>query len=217
MLRIRDMEQQQRPRERLLNKGAHALSDAELLAILLRTGTKQRNSMELAQTMLAKYSLGSLSQIPIENIHGIGLAKTCSILAALELGKRACTQKEEKKVISCIDDIGPRYQRLLSNASKESFYVLCLNARRQIIKELCVSTGTVDASLVHPREFFQAALMCNACAVIALHNHPSGDPTPSEEDYKVTEQLDKAGQMLGIPLLDHIVVGVHGYKSAVRD
>lgn len=216
---VRELSQNERPREKMALRGPSVLSEAELIAILLRTGTRTQSSIEIAQRLLAKFSLIEVAKLSVDMIasyKGLGKAKACSLIAALELAKRMAAMEFHKEKIESMEDIGPRYQQLLGHESVESFYGVFLDTRQKIIREEKITSGTVNASLIHPREFFRAAILCGASAAIAIHNHPSGDPDPSDEDRVVSETLAKAGEMLGIPLLDHVVVGRGGYCSALE-
>ncbi|HEY8347255.1 MAG TPA: DNA repair protein RadC [Symbiobacteriaceae bacterium] len=222
---LKALPREERPRERLLRLGPEALTDAELLAILLGTGTKGRSVLELAYQLLhhceskdPQNRLRALLQLRAselkEAIPGIGVAKLCQILAALHLGLRAGSGPLPERV----ELSNPRavYQYLaprMSHLEHEQFVVILLNAKNQVIDIESISAGTLTASLVHPREVFKSAIRRSAYAIILAHNHPSGDPSPSHEDRVVTERLISAGRILGIEVLDHLVVGDGRYVS----
>jgi DNA repair protein RadC len=209
---IRDLPPEERPRERLERLGAAALDVPSLLAILLRTGNARTSALQLGQLIyvhfrdlrtLAAAGVAELSQIP-----GVGLAKACQILAAFELGKRlAAMQDRPKPVISNPESAANLVREEMRCFREEHFRVLCLDTRNQVLSQRDVSIGTLNASLVHPREVFREAIASSAAAVIVMHNHPSGDPTPSKEDLALTTRLVEAGALLGIPVLDHLIIG----------
>jgi len=211
-LRIRDMPDHERPRERMAEKGADALSNAELMAILLRTGLKGRSALQVAADLLQKFdSLGNLARASLEDIRqvkGIGRDKAIALKAGFTLAKRMA---EELRRESPTLDTPERVADLLREDNRffdvEHLQILLLNARRRLIRIEKISQGTLDSILVHPREVFKFAISANAAAVVLAHNHPSGDPTPSEQDIKVTRDLIRAGQLLKIDVLDHVILG----------
>ncbi|HDD43547.1 MAG TPA: JAB domain-containing protein [Candidatus Desulfofervidus auxilii] len=202
---------QERPREKLLNMGAHSLTEAELLAILIGKGTKEKTAVDLGRELLIKFeNLFRLSQCnPKEYgaIKGIGMAKAVILAAAFELAKRLQAQKQRPKRFKTPEDVAMVYLPLMRGLKKEIFKVLLLNSANQLIKEVTVSEGTLNTSIVHPREVFREAIIEAARSIILIHNHPSGNPTPSEQDIKITHQLIQAGEIIGIPILDHIILG----------
>jgi DNA repair protein RadC len=215
-MRIKDFSSEQRPRERLCKLGASALSDAELLAILLKIGNKQENVIEMSQRLIAKYGLEKLAHCSLQElqqIKGIGEAKACEILAAFELSKRVNSFGNQKKYIKSAQEVFSYFNLRLKEAQQEEFHILLLDTKNGIIREEKVSLGLLNSSLVHPREVFKAAIKESANAIIIVHNHPSGDPTPSKEDLEVTQRLIDAGEVLGIKVLDHVIVGRNGYWS----
>jgi DNA repair protein RadC len=206
------------PRERLRSRGAEALSAAELVALVLRTGARGRDAVDVARALLARSGgLDRLESAPaneIEAVTGVGGAKTASLIAAFELGRRcACSRLPEGAALRSPDDVFRSFGARLRRLSQERFIVVMLDGRHRVIGEEIVSQGTLTASLVHPREVFRPALRASAAAVILVHNHPSGDPTPSAEDRAVTERLARAGELLGVRVLDHVVVAERGYVS----
>lgn len=215
-LTIHDLPRIERPREKLIKYGASRLSNAELLAIMLRTGRKGENVLSLAHRFLRTVSLEKLSELSFEEfrkISGIGPAKACELLSCVELGRRIF---ENKKVnISQILSPQDVFDNLkdIRVSKKEHFVVFFLDSRNQEIKREVISIGTINASLVHPREVFEPAVKYLAVQVILAHNHPSGNLTPSEEDLTVNRRLIESGKILGIEVLDHIVVTPSSYLS----
>jgi DNA repair protein RadC len=211
-LRIHDLPAQERPRERLLACGADALKDTELLAILLRTGTKGLSALDVAQQLLARFdTLDSLARASLEDLQittGVGRDKAIALKAAFTLAQRMARQMRND---SPVLDTPERVAELLREENRfydvEHFQVLLLNTRRKLMRIDKISQGTLDSILVHPREVFKNAIKAGAAAVILVHNHPSGDPTPSESDIKVTRDLIRAGQLLKIDVLDHVILG----------
>lgn len=199
-------------------KGPDALSDAQLLAILLRTGRPDFSAVQVAIELLGRVgSIGGLAMCGIEElcaIQGIGPAKAAQLKAAVELGRRSlATPLSTGTRISSSADLFKHFHPILRDRKQELFKVVLLDAKNTVIKESTVSEGTLTLSLVHPREVFASAVREAAAAVIFLHNHPSGDPTPSLEDRQLTERLTEAGRLLGIPVLDHVIIGDGRYVS----
>ena len=211
-LRLKDQPVSERPRERLVEHGADALSHAELIAILLRTGLKGANAVEIGRQLLQKFgTLQALAQASVEDLRsvkGIGRDKAVTLMAAFALARKMA---EELQRESPVLDNPENVVRLLRGKnlvkSVETLQVLLLNTRRRLIRVESISQGTLDTILVHPREVFKTAIAANAAAVVLAHNHPSGDPTPSEADIKVTRDLIRAGQLLKIDVLDHVILG----------
>jgi DNA repair protein RadC len=212
--RIKDMAAKDRPRERLVLEGADALSNAELIAILLRTGLKGYSAIHIAQQLLAKFgTLDGLARAPLEELRqvkGVGRDKAVTLKAAFTLARKMAA---EMRAEAPLLDTPERIADLLREESRlqevEQFRVVLLNTRRRLIALETISQGTLDTLLVHPREVFKRAIAANASAVVLVHNHPSGDPAPSEADIKVTRDLIRAGQLLKIEVLDHVIVGRH--------
>lgn len=201
-----------RPRERLLREGPEVLSNSELLAILIRTGTGNDNALDLGEKLLTL--AGNLNQLTdfkieeISQIKGIGPAKAAHIIAALELGKRACsTSLKEKPTIKSPQDVANLLMEDMRRYDREHFKAISLNTKNRVICIETVSIGSLSASIVHPRELFKNPLKRSSAALILVHNHPSGDPTPSQEDIDVTRRLCEVGKILGIEVLDHIIIG----------
>jgi len=208
----------ERPRERLMAKGPDALSDAQLLAILLRTGRRDSSAVQVAIELLGRVgSIGGLAMCGIEElcaIQGIGPAKAAQLKAAVELGRRSLAAPLSTGTrISSSADLFNHFHPILRDRKQELFKVVLLDAKNTVVKESTVSEGTLTLSLVHPREVFAYAVRESAAAVIFLHNHPSGDPTPSLEDRHLTDRLTEAGRLLGIPVLDHVIIGDGRYVS----
>ena len=206
------------PRERLEALGPEALSDAELLALLLRTGRPGRPAPQLAAALLARQGglLGLAAAGPRELAAepGIGPAKCAAIRASLELGRRVAARRLDPGTpLRSPADVFRHFHPSLRHVSCERFLVLLLDGRHRVMRHELVSQGTLTASLVHPREVFRPALRDAAAAVVLVHNHPSGDPTPSAEDREVTSRLARAGELLGVRVLDHVVVAERGYAS----
>ncbi len=211
-LRIKDQPASERPRERLAAKGPDALSDAELIAILLRTGLRGVNAVEIGAQLLNRFgSLQSLARASVDDLRqvkGIGRDKAVTLLAAFTLARKMAEElQRESPVLDNPEAIVAvlKGQNLVKDV--ETLQVLLLNTRRRLIRVEEVLDGTIDQLLVHPREVFKRAIAANAAAIVLAHNHPSGDPTPSEADIKVTRDLIRAGHLLKIELLDHIILG----------
>lgn len=216
--KVKDMALDERPREKMILKGAKFLSNAELLAILLRTGTKQKNAIELANYVINKDSQGirHLQDISIEElceIDGIGLSKATQIKAALELGSRISSTKPNKYKVKNPWDVYKFYMENLRYEQKEVFKAVLLNTKNEIITDVEVSVGTLNSSLVHPREVFKEAIRRSSNKMILIHNHPSGSVEPSREDKNITDRLIKCGEIIGIDIIDHIIIGDGLYYS----
>ena len=211
-LKLKDQPAAERPRERLISQGPDALSHAELVAILLRTGLQGTNVLEVAKQLVHKYgSLRALALAPLEDlqtIKGIGPDKAVTLAAAFTLARKMAAELRDEAPLletpEAVADLMREDARLLP---LETFKVILLNTRRRYLGVQKISDGTLDTLLVHPREVFKPAIAANAAAIILLHNHPSGDPTPSEADIKVTRDLIRAGQLLKIEVLDHVILG----------
>ncbi len=216
-LKIKDMPPEERPREKLMKYGSGVLSNAELLAIILRNGTKRENVLELSKNLLKENNLRSLSRKRINalmRIFGVGQSKACQIVSCFELGRRVASFKNTKNnSINDVRDIVKMFLPEMSFLKKEHFKSIFLDSRKRIIKEETIFIGSLNASIIHPREIFQAAFEEGAAAIILLHNHPSGDPKPSDDDVEITKQLVKAGEILGIEVVDHIIIGHNRYFS----
>jgi len=213
-MKLNELPAWEKPREKLLREGAGRLTNTEILAILLRTGTPTKPVMELAGELLTYDKergirfLADCSPEELRRIDGMGDAKICGILAAAELGRRiARSGPEFYGRITGSDDIAKMYMEKLRYYQKEHFICLLIDTKGQIIEEKEISVGDLNSSAANPREVFTGAIRRCASCVIFLHNHPSGDPTPSQEDVKTTRRLMKVGELVGIPVLDHIIIG----------
>ncbi|HUC86624.1 MAG TPA: DNA repair protein RadC [Candidatus Acidoferrales bacterium] len=211
-LRLKDQPASERPRERLAARGPDALTHAELIAILLRTGIKGANVVQVGQNVLQRFgSLNDLARASVDElrtISGVGRDKAVTLVAAFALARR---MEQERCAESPVLDNPPTVVNYLRENNRlknvESFQALLLNTRKRLLRVEEVSRGLLDTLLVHPREVFRAAISANAAAVLLVHNHPSGDPTPSEADIKTTRDLIRAGQLLKIEVVDHIIIG----------
>ena len=209
-MKIRDLPDSSRPRERFLKLGPEALSDAELFAIILRTGTVKENVVDMSNRLISQYGLKNLfscSLKELQEIKGIGPNKAMQLLAMSELGKRHSQSKTPVKKISCAKDVFNLFNERLKNEKQENFYVLILNTQNIIIKEELISKGVLDSALLHPREVFKPAIKNSAKKLILVHNHPSGNPSPSQEDLNITKKLIEIGEILDIKVLDHVIIG----------
>jgi len=211
-MRLKDQPASERPRERFEACGAEALSHAELIAILLRTGLKGTNVVEIGRQLMAKYgSLQALAQASLEDlqtIKGIGRDKAVTLAAGFALARRMAEElRQEAPLLETPEAIANLLRERNRLREVETFQIVLLNTRRRLIDVKDISNGTLDTILVHPREVFKFAIGANAAAVVLAHNHPSGDPNPSEADIKVTRDLIRAGQLLKIEVLDHVILG----------
>ena len=218
-MQIENVRTSERPRERLLNLGGQALSDAELLATLLGCGTRGASALEVARGLIDSYgdlsSLGRAGAGELAALRGVGPAKACALAAALELGRRAQVPRQERVVIRASADVYAYFAPRIAHLRNEVFHVLCLDARHRLIRDVRVVEGGLTTCSVLPREAFAPAMREGACAVIFAHNHPSGDPLPSQDDLALTSRLKHAGLVLGIKALDHVVIGEGAYTSLV--
>ena len=208
---LRDWPKMERPREKMLAGSPGALSNAELVAILLGTGSGGATAVDIAYRLLSE--LGGLAGLSragapvLMRSRGVGEAKALQILAGLELGRRVCSASlGDRPVVRGPDDVAALMVPRLRDLLQEEFHLLCLNSRNGVIREITITRGTLDASLVHPREVFRVAIESAAAALIVVHNHPSGNPEPSEEDLAITRQLVDAGRIIGIPVRDHLII-----------
>lgn len=215
---IKQIALEQRPRERAKEKGIESLGDAELVAILLEHGTKGESVVDLSNRLISTFGiqkLNSLSLRELMNIKGIKLAKASKLLAAFELSKRIKSGKLSGKSIKRPSDIASYYIQKLKDLKKEHFIAVFLDSRNKIINDEIISIGTLNSSLIHPREVFKEAIRNSANSIILVHNHPSGDVQPSDEDIRVNKILVETGELVGIKVLDHLVVGNKRWKSLV--
>ncbi|MBC7347551.1 MAG: DNA repair protein RadC [Clostridia bacterium] len=207
-----------RPRERLAAGGPEALSSAELLAIILRTGWREESALALAQRLLARPRglryLAEAGYAELAALKGMGPAKAAQVKAAVELGRRlAQAGQAARTVIRSPLDVAALFMEEMRYLDREHFRVLLLNTKNQVLAQEKVSVGSINSSIVHPREVFKRAIKESAAALILVHNHPSGDPAPSREDLEVTKRLMEAGKILGIAVLDHVIIGDGRYLS----
>lgn len=214
---IKDWPEGDRPREKLQQQGASYLSEAELLAILIRTGQKGTTALDLAKRLLSNgRTLREVAQMSVHDLvqEGIGRARATSIVAACELSRRLPSSAgKERPVFHCPEDVAGIYIPKLRDLQHEEFWVLLLTSANRLIADVRITSGTLNASLVHPRECFKEALKQSAATVIFLHNHPSGNAEPSQEDLAITRQLVESGKILGIPVHDHIIVAGNTFTS----
>lgn len=209
-MKIKEMLEDSRPRERLVKYGIENLSDAELLAIILQKGTSQENVIDMSNRLITKHGLDKLSECSLkelQEIKGIGFAKACQILALFEFNKRYNLAKQASRHIQSAEEVFNHFYEKLKDEKQEKFIVLMLNSRNWVIGEEVISQGTLDVSTAHPREIFKVAIKNSASRIILVHNHPSGDPTPSDPDRQLTEELIEAGELLGITVSDHVIIG----------
>ena len=217
--KIKDWPSRERPRERFLALGPSALRTAELLAILAASGSGGRSALEVAEALYERFGrslrrLGTAPGSQLIAVPGIGQARAVAIQAALELGRRAAEEVlQDNDRVATPRDVYKRFELRLRDLRQEEFHVLLLNTQNAVMGEVMITRGILDASVVHPREVFAPALVEAAAAVILVHNHPSGDPTPSPADQEITRQLVEAGRVLGIPVRDHVVIGNGRYVS----
>jgi DNA repair protein RadC len=222
---IKEWPESDRPREKLLEKGPDALSNAELLAIILRTGDAStgQSALDYGRLLMTQFedSLRRLEEASVQEIctiKGIGPAKATQIKAALEIGKRFAQEELKRgEPFRSSTEVFNHYREHLGGLKKEEFHVLLLDAKNRKIKDVRVSEGSLTSSLVHPREVFNPVIRESAAAVILVHNHPSGDPSPSQEDLHITRRLREIGEVMGVRVLDHVIVGKGRYVSFVDD
>ena len=220
---IRRLPAAERPRERLVTLGPGALSSRELLAVLIGCGGREASVLEIAEAVLAGVNgslraLGSLSPLGFTAIPGVGEATSARISSAMELGRRASAEvRYPGERIRGPRDVFDRMEPRLRDLHQEEFHALLLSSQHRVIGEVLITRGILDASLIHPREVFRPAIARSAAGIILVHNHPSGDPTPSAEDRSVTGQLARAGSAVGIPVVDHVVLGDGRFVSIAED
>jgi DNA repair protein RadC len=217
-LSIKEWPLEDRPRERLVRLGAGALSTVELLTILIGSGNRALPADQIARRLTAAYpNLRQLAGRCVEDLlrlEGIGTATAARLAAALELGRRLQRERRERQpTLSSPRAVWRHLALELRDRERERFLALCLNTRNELVREYVVSVGSLNASIVHPREVFKPALACSAAGLVIAHNHPSGDPAPSREDRDVTRAISEAGRVLDIPLHDHVIIGADSYFS----
>lgn len=215
-MRIKDIAKENRPRERLEKNGVHVLSDAELLAIIFKTGNKEENAIVMSDRLITKYWLGKLNELSLkelQEIKGIGPAKSMQIKALFEFNKRHSLAKRDGEPVKSARDVFEYASHRLITNQQENFMILLLDSKNRIVKDEVISIGTLNASIIHPREVFKSAIRESANSIILVHNHPSGDPNPSLEDEQITEKLFEAGELLNIKVLDHVIIGKDKFWS----
>ena len=219
MLKMKELPNNERPRERLISFGVEKLSNEELISIILKTGTKSRNVKELSFDILKEYkeisNLKSITISKLKNIKGIGSVKAIELVATVELGRRIflTNQVNNKKRLITPKDIWLETRYLFNGKKQEYFYTLYFNNKQELLSKKLLFIGTINKSIVHPREVFKEAYLLSASSIICIHNHPSGDVTPSLEDKIFTNNLKEIGKIQKIPLLDHIIVSEDKYYS----
>ena len=214
---ILNMPRALRPRERTMDIGAEKMEDRELLAILLGSGYKDHSALALADRLLEEHGgvmgISKASSEELMRVKGIGPGKACSLLAAFELADRRISPKGRKVVIRSSQDASHVLEKNLRGLKREHFQILLLNTKNHLLGIDTISIGSLNSSIVHPRELFASAIRRSAAAIILAHNHPSGDATPSKEDIEVTRRIRQGGQLLGIEVIDHIIIGEGSYYS----
>ncbi len=221
-LTVKELPLDDRPREKLLLRGAQSLSDAELVAILLRTGKKGKSVIEIARELIK--SEGNLAKLAtktvdsLQKVSGIGKDKAATLAAAFELSRRILSQPKwlVNKKITSPQDIAEIFIPILRDDNKEKFIVVCLNSANKIIKHETISIGNLNSSVVHPREVFKVAIDNSSASIILIHNHPSGNPEPSNEDIRITKKIVETGKIMEIPVFDHLIIAGETYTSFVE-
>jgi len=219
---VKELPFDDRPREKLLLRGAQSLSDAELVAILLRTGKKGKSVIEIARDLIS--SEGNLAMLAtktvdsLQKISGIGKDKAATIAAAFELSRRILSQPKwfSNRKITSPQDVAEIFIPILRDDNKEKFIVVCLNSANKIIKHETISVGNLNSSVVHPREIFKVAIDNSSASIILIHNHPSGNPEPSNEDIRITKKIVETGKIMDIPVFDHLIIAGETYASFVE-
>ena len=224
MAMVRDLPVEERPRERLLALGPGFLSNAELLAILLRNGFREKSALDMAGDVLKQCGpdgIGGLVRLSIAQLgqmKGIGTAKAAELMAAVELGRRmAAHSVKQKLIVTCPEDAAEYAFPRFKYEEREHFAVILMNVKNHILSMPVISIGSLTASVVHPREVFKPAILSNAAAIILAHNHPSGKTNASKSDIEITEQMVKAGKILGIGVLDHVIVGYNTMRTSIKE
>lgn len=223
MLKFKDIPNEEKPREKLALYGSNNLSNEELLMILLKTGTKKYSVKELAYNLLKTSgginNLKNITLNKLENIEGIGKVKAIEILAMIELGKRINNQESLNEMISCTNPITiiNYFNYLFKDKLQEEFYVIYLNNKKKYLDKKRLFIGSINSSIAHPREIFKNAYLLSASFIICIHNHPSGDATPSKEDIELTKKIKEIGHLHAIELIDHIIIGNNNYYSFYED
>ena len=219
-MKIKDITPENRPRERMKQLGSNVLTDAEVLAIILQKGTRGENVIDISNRLITKYGIEKLAECTLEElktIKGIGEAKALQIKAIFELSRRVRAGKICETVLNNSADVAKYYMAKLGDKKKEYFIAVFLDSKNKIISDKVISIGTLNASLVHPREVFKEAMKASANAIILVHNHPSGDPEPSEEDITITKKLQEIWETVGITILDHIIIAKDKYERVFAE
>jgi len=222
-VKIKDIPLDERPRERLIEKGVETLSNEELLAIIFKTGTKGNSAKDLSCEFLSKVgNIKNLNNINYEFLNkfkGIGKSKACDLLATIELGKRINREVDTIKNVKLTNSeiVYKFYREKIGDKKQEHFYCIYLDNGKKIINEKLLFIGTINYSLVHPREVFKEAYLLGASAIICIHNHPSGNPIPSRQDYEITNNLIEVGKILGVKVVDHIIICKNNYYSFLEN
>lgn len=222
-VRIKDIEEFDRPRERLINNGVGVLSNEELLAIILKTGTKQYSAKELASIVIKEIdgikNLNEVNYERLKSIKGIGEAKACELLASIELGKRINRElvSLNNVVLNKTSLVFDYYKDRLSNLNQEYFYCVYLDNKKKVINDKLLFIGTLNYSVVHPREVFKNAYLVSAAGIILVHNHPTGNVIPSKQDIDLTNNIISVGNILGIKVVDHVIIGKNNYYSFLEN
>lgn len=222
-VKIKDIPLDDRPRERLIEKGVETLSNEELLAIIFKTGTKGNSAKDLSREFLSKVgNIKNLNNINYEFLNkfkGIGKSKACDLLATIELGKRINREVDTIKNVKLTNSeiVYKFYREKIGDKKQEHFYCIYLDNGKKIINEKLLFIGTINYSLVHPREVFKEAYLLGASAIICIHNHPSGNPIPSRQDYEITNNLIEVGKILGVKVVDHIIICKNNYYSFLEN
>jgi len=220
--KVKDLPSDDRPREKLWLRGVNSLSDAELIAILLRTGKKGKSVLEIARELIHKEGnlagLALKSVDALKKVSGIGNDKAATLAAAFEISRRIQSQSRtvSHTKITSPGDVAQIFIPLMRDELKEKFMVVCLNSSNKIIKYETISIGNLNSSIVHPREIYKAAIDCASASIILIHNHPSGNPEPSQEDISITRKLVEAGKIMDIPVFDHLILAGESYTSFVE-
>jgi DNA repair protein RadC len=215
-MRIKDIAKENRPRERFVRYGSSNLSDAELLAIILKTGNRGENVVDMCNRLIKTYGIDKLSTLTLkelQKIKGIGPAKAMQIKAVFEINKRVNIRVNEGRQIKSAKDVYDYCYPIMCDLDREIFMILYLDTKNRIIKDEIISVGTLNSTIVHPREVFKNAIKDSVNSIIIIHNHPSGDSTPSFEDDRITEKFFKAGELIDIKVLDHVIIGKDNYYS----
>jgi len=219
---VKELPLDDRPREKLLLRGAQSLSDAELVAILLRTGKKGKSVLEIARELINnEVNLAMLATKTVDSlqkISGIGKDKAATLAAAFELSRRILSQPKwlSNRKITSPQDVAEIFIPILRDDNKEKFIVVCLNSANKIIKHETISVGNLNSSIVHPREVFKVAIDNSSASIILIHNHPSGNPEPSNEDIRITKKIVETGKIMEIPVFDHLIIAGETYTSFVE-